>query len=104
MALMSATKMPRITRKMKMPALSASDGTRPVIMAFSSVPPSGMNEPLMMASTVPMGSNPVSRSAPTNMPMKKRAVGFLRDEREHDSHDGRHERPEGVDELHLSSL
>ena len=67
-ALMSATKMPKITRNAKMPALSAMEGISPVARASSSVPPAGMNVPLMMASTVPMGSNPVSKSAPTTMP------------------------------------
>ena len=54
-----------------MPALSASAGIKPVVMASSSVPPVGTNVPLMMASTVPMGSKPVSNRAPTRMPMNR---------------------------------
>ena len=68
---MRATRMPSITRKTKMPALSASAGIKPVVMASSSVPPVGTNVPLMMASTVPMGSKPVSNRAPTRMPMNR---------------------------------
>ena len=35
---------------------------------------------------------------------EQRAIGFFRDERKNDGDDGRHERPEGVGELHLPFL
>ena len=67
--LTSATNTPSMTRNTKIPAFSDNAGTSPVVRASSSVPPAGMNEPLMMVFTVSMGSNPASSRAPTTMPM-----------------------------------
>ena len=55
-ALTSATITPRITRKRKMPALSAMAAVRPS---------------LMMVSSAPMGLKSVASRAPTTMPMKR---------------------------------
>ena len=54
--LTSATKMPSITRKMKMPALSATAGTRPS---------------LMMVFRVATGMKPATSRPPTRMPMNR---------------------------------
>ena len=50
----SATMIPRITRNMKMPALSEIAGVKPSVI---------------IASRVPTGLKPATNSAPTSMPM-----------------------------------